>query len=478
MQRQSLDKIHARAPLPALKPNYTPWVRRGVQILAPLYLRYALGIQRFEVSGGTDFIRLVDEFQQGRCRFAVAFRHPNVMDPQCVYYLFSNRAPSLAKRHRVQLGKPPHVAFLYGRGVPLWAGNLVGWILPRIGAMPVLQGASDAAGLSQIRKAYLNGDFPIALAPEGQVSYHNHRVDRVEPGPATLSMWCYEDLRAAGRSEEVYILPVAPIYRYTGDPVKRLKYIFSKIAGLTGFSATAHISSRESALSTLIAASDHLAGRLEAHYSTVFGYRPGESDEADDTVREVMKRFERIARYVLGYVEHNYGIVLRPAGDGAIVPRIFPVRRKGWNRTFREDLDLDRLSPVERTLADRGAVEAYLVSRHLELVDILAYFDVRYATESDDMNRIIEVALNLYDVASRCIGETIAGRLSLPSEVTMRIGKAIPVSSYIEGGAKSEKTEQRADRSRVTGSQRRARRDAIEEISGSLYTALEDLSVD
>ncbi len=85
-------------------------------------------------------------------------------------------------------------------------------------------------------------------------------------------------------------------------------------------------------------------------------------------------------------------------------------------------------------------------------------------TGTDDPNRVIEVALNLYDVASRCVGETIAGRLSIPSEVTMRVGAAIPVSRYM--GSETQQT-----------SRRGIRRNAIDSISKDLGAELADLSL-
>lgn len=458
MKPERLDRIKARPTLPPLEPRFSPSVARVVRWLAPAYRRYSMRIERYEVEGGRGLAELVSSFQQGRCRFAVTFKHPNAMDPQCVYYLFSNRLRRIAREAGIRFAEPPHVSFLYGRGVPLWAGSAVGWLLPRIGAMPVMQGANDAVGLRRIRDAVARGRFPLALAPEGQVTYHTHRVDRVETGAARFALWCAEDIESAGSRSGVCLVPVAPIYRYSGDPRRHLDHVLSDTVRLMGGSY-ARIGNREEALSALIETASGLLERIEGHYVSQYGYLPHDSLSHRSAAEETTARFRDLADFVINFIERYYVLPALDSADGSLVSRLYPPRHAGWSRVFRDDFDRVESSSLDRALADRSAAEAYLISRHLELVDALAYLDLTYAEEAEGFDRMIEVALNLYDVASRCLGNTIAGRLSLPCRVTMRVGEAIPVSAY-----------------RADATARRASKQAAEELSAAVRRSLQALS--
>ncbi|MFQ3585066.1 MAG: 1-acyl-sn-glycerol-3-phosphate acyltransferase, partial [Cyanobacteriota bacterium] len=130
---------HARPPLDFIPPAYNPWVLQGVQRLLPLLLRVRVrrwlpsGIARVEATGAETLAELYHQFQAGRIRLILAFRHVEVDDPLTGLYLFSRLVPQAAHRQGIPLQLPIHAYFLYDRGMPLWGGKWLGWLLSRLG---------------------------------------------------------------------------------------------------------------------------------------------------------------------------------------------------------------------------------------------------------------------------------------------------------------------------------------------------------
>jgi 1-acyl-sn-glycerol-3-phosphate acyltransferase len=169
-------------------------------------------------------------------RFLIAFRHSTLDDTLCLHYLFTHSLARSTQRQQFQLKRPLYVHFLYDRGVPLWAGTPVGWLLPRLGATPIRRSKFDLQGLRSARELFTNGSFPLAVAPEGIINGHNERLGQLEPGAAQLGFWCLEDLYKAGRLEQVVILPIDIRYHYPQSPWRSLDRLLSQLEADCGLS--------------------------------------------------------------------------------------------------------------------------------------------------------------------------------------------------------------------------------------------------
>ena len=138
--------IQAQSSLEFIPPAYSPLVWQVAKGILPFWLRYNRSLVRIEVDRAGELIDLYQQFQQGKMRFMLAFRHPTVIDPPCLAQLLWNQLPSLARQQGVSLRSPVHAHFIYDRGIPVWAGNLVGWGISRLGGTPIRRGALDRAG--------------------------------------------------------------------------------------------------------------------------------------------------------------------------------------------------------------------------------------------------------------------------------------------------------------------------------------------
>ena len=445
----------AQGGLAFLAPRFSPTVHTFLSAVSPAYLRLGEGISAVRTERAETLVSEMESFCAGRSRLIIAFRHPSVSDAPLLAYLFTRRLPRIARRLGMRLPRRTHVHFLYGRGVPVWAGAALAWILPRIAAIPVYNRRHDSRGMAAVRKTALEGRFPLALAPEGQVSYHNKAFGELEAGTGRIALWCRDDLRAAGRHEEVRILPLSIEYRYPEEGRGALAGILREIAARTGIEVDVDTADDGSQVyELLLDLTRRLLSRIESAYHVTFGAPaddlavtvpesvtagpPGAA--APETPAALRRRIVALCDRVLRVGENVHGL----ASDGSLLDRVFRLRDAGWRRMFRDDLEA--LSPLERTLADAAAEEAKITTRHMELVDVLEYLDPAYISPDGPFERLVEYAVNLQDVVNRLLGGTIAGRMRIKGrEAVVCAGTPVSVDEFAVGG-----THARTAASRIT----------------------------
>ena len=148
----------AQPPLGFIPPRYKPWVVQGSYILLPLMLRLRLrpwlpaGIWPVTCDNPEVLAECFRQFQTGKIRLIMAFRHSQVDDPMCLSYLFSRLVPRAARQQGFSLKRPLHSFFMYDRGMPLWAGQWLSWLFAAIGGIPVHRGRRlDLKALKTVR---------------------------------------------------------------------------------------------------------------------------------------------------------------------------------------------------------------------------------------------------------------------------------------------------------------------------------------
>jgi hypothetical protein len=427
------NRVEARGAFFYQEPRFIPWVYYFMRLGSPVYDRLAEGIASFQTLGVERLIEAYRRFYRREARLLIVFHHAAVHDAQVMVQVITRILPREARRRRQRLGGLPHAHFLYGRGVTLWAGGGSAFLIPRIGALAVINRRADSRALSNVRRFLTEGAHPVALAPEGQVTYHNHRLGPMESGSARLAVWCLEDLAKQGRSEAVLVLPVGIEYLFPRRPEALLESLIARVARTGGLQAPA----RGPAWERLVDLTTQLVGKIEAYYARFFD---GEADPARRGAREapLRKRIERVCAAALRVPERF--MRLRPEGD--LLTRVFTVRQRGWDYLFREDVPpKGQASPLDRLLADRLADEAYLQLRHNELVDVLEYVDPDYIGPGASVNRLVEYALNLADVENRLLGGDVSSRFSPPGKhVRVHIGEPLDVRSLCAQAGVGQRT--------------------------------------
>jgi hypothetical protein len=272
-----------------------------------------------------------------------------------------------------------------------------------------------------------DGPYPLALAPEGQVSYSSETLPRLESGFANIAFWTAQDLEKEGRKERSIVLPVSVHYRYGKKAPKLLERVLSLLEHECGIPVDSERTPHER-LSTAAEAIVTLAENFYTELDPCPKPSAASPSLAPTPVRTLNERWAEVIQAALRAGER----ALRLPDDGDVTHRFYRIRQAGWDRLFREDLatstggntakarattattiTIPQKPPLFQALADRAAGEAWYAMRHMELADIGYYIDFDAAVKGESrIEPTIETALNFWDLCSRLRGGNISDRLA------------------------------------------------------------------
>ncbi|MBD2256801.1 1-acyl-sn-glycerol-3-phosphate acyltransferase [Pseudanabaena sp. FACHB-2040] len=458
-----------------IPPRFTPWVLRATQLTLPLLLRVRLrswlpaGIRQVKCQQVKNLADYYAQFQQGKVRLILAFRHSEVDDPLSMAVLFARDLPRVAQQQGITLKPPLHSHFMYDRGMPLWAGRWLGWFFSRLGGIPVHRGRRlDLKAIKAVRERLVSGKLPLSIAPEGATNGHGEVVSPLEPGAAQLAFWCLEDLKKAGRSDRVVLLPIGLQYQYPDPNWAALNRLMSQLETDVGLPvkdfADPQQAPAEAYYERLNCLSQHLLVRMEQFYQRFFQRSLAQSKtsapsdlSAPTDGHDLAQRLERLLHEALTVGEQFFGL----PSTGSPITRCRRLEEAGWAYTYREDIDsIAALPPVERGLANWVAEAASLHTRHMRLVESFVAVTGHYVKDKPSFERFAETTLILFDLVERLKGTKVPSRPRLGwRDATLTVGEPIDVSErwpiYSEG--------------------HRAAKQAVETLTQDLQGALEGL---
>ncbi len=464
--------VQAQPPLEFIPPAFNPLVLRVIQLLLPGWMRSRTGISHIQADNVEVLVDLYRQFQAGKIRFLMAFRHPSTDDPLCMAYLVHHLVPQIARQQQISLQSPIHAHFLYDRGIPLWAGSRVAWLYSRLGGIPIHRGKVDRIGLRSARDLFVNGSLPMAAAPEGATNGHNEIVSPLEPGIAQLGFWCVEDLLKAGRAEQVLIVPIGIQYHYAQPPWKALEKLLNKLEADSGLQEQGRkeesLPSEASLYQRLYRLGEHLLSLMEEFYTRFYrqtlataSTTAAEENNFPSGLKQINSDQEFAARLqalldaALQVAEQYFN--LQP--KGSLIDRCRRLEQAGWDYIYREDIkNPEAMSPLERGLADRIAEEANLRMWHMRLVESFVAVTGAYVQEKPTVERFAETTLLMWDAIARIKGGNPFRRPRLGKQsVQMTVGEPISVSERWEAYQAS----------------RRSAKQSVAELTQDLQTALE-----
>lgn len=465
---------HAHPKLKFIPQKFNPLVLKITQWSLPILLRLrtrpwlVAGITRIETNNVETLVEMYQKFQAGKIRFLIAFRHPEVEDPFSMLYLFSRAVPRVARQKGIPLKHPIHTHFIYDRGMTVWAGAWLGWLFSRVGGFPIHRGKPlDRIAIKTAREILMNSKFPLTIAPEGATNGHSEIVSPLEPGVAQFGFWCVEDLLKAGRSEEVFILPVNIQYHYVTPPWQNLDKLLSQLEADSGLPIQSlenlNSSDREKLFSERLSRlAEHLLTCMERFYTRFYHRVLPKSNLAESQTREspnqlLMARLEILLDTALQVAEEYFGL----ESKGTIIDRCRRLEEAGWNYIYREDIsDLAALSPLDRGLADWVAKEADLRLKHMRLVESFVAVTEKYILEKPTVERFAETALIIFDALARLKGTKMPRRPQLGKR-SVRVTVGEPISA--------------SDRAIAYRTSRQAARMAVTDLTQDLQLALEKM---
>ena len=122
----SNPNTQVRSALEFIPPAFNPQVLQGGKLVLPWWLKFKTSISNIEAQNLETLVDLYQQFDSGKARFLMAFRHPSIDDPFCMGQMVWDLLPKAAQKQGITLKSPVHSHFIYDRGIPLWAGSFAG----------------------------------------------------------------------------------------------------------------------------------------------------------------------------------------------------------------------------------------------------------------------------------------------------------------------------------------------------------------
>jgi hypothetical protein len=396
-------------------PRYSAKARRFMILVGGWYLRILEGVRQVDIMNSELLIDELERFYNGEQRLVIAFRHVAKEDAPVMMYALNRKLQRIIRKRNRNRNKEEriiaHARFLYGSDVLDWAGKAAAWLFPKIGCVPVQNRGNNKNGLDILRREMRDGTFPIALAPESQVTYHMYRCSPLAAGVASLAHWGSTD------DKEVTIIPVAIGYRHGDDPLQVIRNAMYRWEQQTGL----HLENPEwqPPLALLHEATRLTVELLEHMYAI-------DSKEDAGTLRD---RILHICETAM----HKAELLALVEPHGSLLDRLFRVRYSAVEAIHPQRFNPKQLPQLGRSIADFHALEAHVYARHSQLVDVLQYIDPSYIDAPCSTGRACEYALNLLDVLNRIQGGNINTRYSPKGKKALvSIGAPIRVSEVGE----------------------------------------------
>ncbi|MFN6535197.1 MAG: 1-acyl-sn-glycerol-3-phosphate acyltransferase [Nostoc sp. EkiNYC01] len=424
----------AQPPLEFIPPAFNPLFLRVVQLLLPSWINWQTPITKIEADNVEVLVDLYRQFQEGKIRFLLAFRHPKTDDPFGLGYLLSQLVPKVARSQGTALQLPIHAHFIYDRGIPLWAGSHIGWVMSSLGGTPIQRGKADWTGLRSARDLFANGKFPMAAAPEGATNGLSEIISPLEPGIAQLGFWCAEDLQKAGREQQVFIVPVGIKYSYVDAPWDAIANLLSELEAASGLPVNppqpGNVATVETLYPRLLILAEHLLSLMEVFYTRFYHQKLPDAkivaEQIPDRNQALAVRLQALLNAALLISEQYFDL----QSKGSLSDRCRRVEQAGWNYIFREEFkDVKGVSAVEKALGDRVAEEANARMWHMRLVESFVAVSGNYIKEKPTVERFAETTLILWKMIAKIQGDKAVQRPQLGKEkVKITVGEPISIS--------------------------------------------------
>jgi 1-acyl-sn-glycerol-3-phosphate acyltransferase len=452
----------AQPGLTPIVPKLNPVIVKLVHLALPILMRFQIwpwlpvGIKRIVVTNEKTLAQCYQQFQAGQIRLILAFRHVEVDDPLCALHLLSRSLPAIAKSHNISLQYPLHAHFLYDRGMPLWGGKGLGWMLSRFGGVSLHRGKRpDWQALRTARDLVANGAFPFAVAPEGATNGHSELIGPLEPGVAQLGFWCVEDLQKSDRTEQVWILPIGIQYSYIDQPWPRLDQLMTELETAIGLNPYPIATTEpEQYHQRLLKIGETLLLKLEQFYQQFYPGTAGLPALPIAADTEINQRITILIDRALQVAESYFHIT----ASGTPVDRCRRLEEASWTFIHRSDLAArESLSVLDRGLADWVAQEASLRIIHMRLAESFVAVTGAYVSEKPSFDRLAETTLLMFDAMARIRGDKLPQRPKLGlREVRVTVTEPISIS----------------DRWETYQANRRSAKQSIEEVTEDIRRAL------
>jgi 1-acyl-sn-glycerol-3-phosphate acyltransferase len=414
-----------------IPPRLDGRVLAGARRLLPLWLHRA-GLRSVRVEDMERLQAAMEAFQGGRSRLLLAFRHPSLDDPAVMAHLLwveLARAGRPGSEGERRFRPRPHAQFLYDRGIPLWAGAPVGWLLSHLGGCSIQRSKLDLPALRTARALLLDGSYPFAVAPEGSTNGHNEVISPLEPGVAQLALWTADDLARAGRPEATTLLPIGLQYSFITPVWPAIERLLRELETEAGLPPTPDRSLEPQRLYVrLYSLAVVILTRMENFYRDAYHQPLPKAPDATPASNnsDFGARLSRLMEAALQVAERALAV----EGRGDVNERCRRLEQAGWDRLYPASGTATPLaaSALERGLASRLAEQTAQQLWHMRLVESFVAVSGSYVKDDPSQERFADSLLILWDTLCRIRGGNPERRPRLGARrAQIRIGEAMEI---------------------------------------------------
>jgi 1-acyl-sn-glycerol-3-phosphate acyltransferase len=414
-----------------IPPRLDGRVLAGARRLLPLWLHRA-GLRSVRVEDMERLQAAMEAFQGGRSRLLLAFRHPSLDDPAVMAHLLwveLARAGRPGSEGERRFRPRPHAQFLYDRGIPLWAGAPVGWLLSHLGGCSIQRSKLDLPALRTARALLLDGPYPFAVAPEGSTNGHNEVISPLEPGVAQLALWTADDLARAGRPEATTLLPIGLQYSFITPVWPAIERLLRELETEVGLPPSPDRSLEPQRLyGRLYSLAVVILTRMENFYRDAYHQPLPKAPDAAPASNnsDFGARLSRLMEAALQVAERALAV----EGRGDVNERCRRLEQAGWDRLYPASGTATPLaaSALERGLASRLAEQTAQQLWHMRLVESFVAVSGSYVKDDPSQERFADSLLILWDTLCRIRGGNPERRPRLGARrAQIRIGKAMEI---------------------------------------------------
>ena len=432
----AIPVVRALPAIDTAEPRITPWLIFLVRFICRPYLAGFVGNARIylDENAAGILISAMEHALSRKSRCIIAFRHQNGWEPQILTWFTLYRLAKIAGKRGYRFSLPPRILFVHGYELFRWGGPLTRFILPRFGAMPIHHTKLNSAFFKRIYRCLREGPYPLAIAPEGQVSYTLAEEPRTEPGTVRIALTVAEQLLACsgtdGTREDcpaVEILPISLYPEYGRKALIATERLLRRVESICDIDDTLFASSGTTGFNSPRFDSSHLIERFLRCREIILALnekRYGLTREQGNAVRNGQDFSARLDAVIEAALQSAAAMLRIDNPPGDTINRLYAIRQICWDRIFPEKIDLAALPALERAVLDLRAGEAWHAARHMELADFSFYF---HKPPGESTASIVEYAQNLYDFANRTMGGIYGTRRRI-APAAIRINAASPVN--------------------------------------------------
>ena len=173
-----------------------------------LFIKIAQGLMPFVLRGPLKISKFVIDPESLEHLKAIA-DYPTVLVPNHADYADASIMFALSKRMEDQ--------FYYMCARETFRGGIRSFLMQRFGVYSVVRGSIDREAFRTTRGLLAEGQHPLVMFAEGEISRQNDTVLPFESGVIQLCFWALDDMTKAGAVKPLYAVPIGIKYIYAEE---------------------------------------------------------------------------------------------------------------------------------------------------------------------------------------------------------------------------------------------------------------------